>query len=192
MQLYHGSPYLFDKFSLAGIGTGTGIKYGFGVYLTESERTAVHYSQPRGMELAPEHYLYTVEIPDLTEDNHIVSARPVPESIIARLADLVGQRGIRHPPEEVAAKGKLYRKWLGTLVAGKDSGPLTVEKEAAHILQGIGVEYNVWPTAQTKPDGEKNIAVFNPELIRVVKVERIQIENRKGKWVLVGRKEVAR
>lgn len=105
MKLYHGAPFLFDKFSLAGIGNGTGIKYGFGVYLTESEKTAVHYSQPRGVELMPEHYLYTVEIPELTDDNHIVSARPVPASVVARLSDFVGQWGIQQPRRKCLPRG---------------------------------------------------------------------------------------
>ena len=42
---YHGSPELFNKFVLSKAGDGTGIKFGFGVYLTESEASAVHYSQ---------------------------------------------------------------------------------------------------------------------------------------------------
>lgn len=46
MILYHGSPFLFDKFDLSTAGEGTGIKFGFGVYLTEAEKSAVHYSQP--------------------------------------------------------------------------------------------------------------------------------------------------
>ena len=67
MILYHGSPFLFEKFDLSSAGEGTGIKFGFGVYLTEAEKSAVHYSQPRNLELMPKHFLYTVEIPDLTD-----------------------------------------------------------------------------------------------------------------------------
>ena len=82
--LFHGSPFLFDQFDLSEAGEGTGIKFGFGVYLTEVEASAVHYSQPRNLNLMPEHYLYTVEIPELTVDNHIVSALPVSPIIIKR------------------------------------------------------------------------------------------------------------
>lgn len=49
MKLYHGSPELFKKFDLSCAGEGTGIKFGFGVYLTESEKSAVHYSNPRAL-----------------------------------------------------------------------------------------------------------------------------------------------
>lgn len=34
MKLYHGSPFLFDSFSLNDAGEGTGLKFGYGVYLT--------------------------------------------------------------------------------------------------------------------------------------------------------------
>ena len=62
MRMYHGAPELFDRFDLSRAGDGTGIKFGFGVYLTESERSAVHYSNPRALKgvKAPAHYLYTV------------------------------------------------------------------------------------------------------------------------------------
>jgi hypothetical protein len=52
MKLYHGSPCLFDHFELTDAGDGTGLKYGYAVYLTEVEATAVHYSQPRKQEFA--------------------------------------------------------------------------------------------------------------------------------------------
>ena len=72
MLLYHGSPELFDAFDLSTAGEGSGLKFGFGVYLSEIITNAAHYSQPHSLEAeAPNHYLYTVEIPDLTEDNHI-------------------------------------------------------------------------------------------------------------------------
>ncbi len=53
MTLFHGSPFLFDRFDLSSAGEGIGIKFGFGVYLTESEASAVHYSRPRYMDIMP-------------------------------------------------------------------------------------------------------------------------------------------
>ena len=114
MLLYHGSPHLFDHFELTGAGKGTGIKYGHGVYLTESEASAVHYSQPRHAELSPKHYLYTVEIPDLTDDNHLISAKPVTDSIIHRVEARLGTT----VPEEAKNAGKKLRKWIGTMLTG--------------------------------------------------------------------------
>ena len=167
---YHGSPFLFDKIDFSQAGEGTGIKFGFGVYLTESDDSAVHYAQPRNMPPMKDHYLYTVEIPELTDDNHIVSAKPVPASIIARAEAKLGQS----VPEEKTLKGKEFRKWIGmTLTGGKKPG-FAEEKAAAQFLDEIGVICNVWPQAQTKPDGLRNCAVFKADRVRIVKVQRIE------------------
>jgi len=111
MIMYHGSPEQFDRFDLSRAGAGTGIKYGFGVYLTESERSAVHYSNPRALkgEKAPAHYLYTVEIPDLTAENHLMSKLSTGQWYASRncsyittcsdeLLDELGVRGIVERP----------------------------------------------------------------------------------------------
>ncbi len=184
--LFHGSPFLFDQFDLSGAGEGTGIKFGFGVYLTEVEASAVHYSQPRNLDLMPEHYLYTVEIPDLSENNHIVSALPVSPIIIKKVEEKLGIS----VPQKITAKGKEFRKWLGTILTGAKKAGFAEEKMSAEFLNSIGVLYNIWPTAQTKPDGPKNIAVFDVSNIRIIKREQIEIREEKNKWVLVSRKEV--
>lgn len=186
MKLYHGSPFLFNRFDLSGAGEGTGIKFGFGVYLTEVEASAVHYSQPRNLELMPEHFLYTVEIPDLIDGNHIVSALPVSLIIINKVEEKLGIS----VPEKVKTKGKEFRKWLGTTLSGTKKTGVVEEKVAAEFLNSIGVLYNVWPTAQTKPDGPKNIAVFDSSNIRIVKREQIEIKEEKGKWILLSRQEM--
>lgn len=184
--LFHGSPFLFDQFDLSGAGEGTGIKFGFGVYLTEVEASAVHYSQPRNLDLMPEHYLYTVEIPDISENNHIVSALPVSPIIIKKVEEKLGIS----VPQKITAKGKEFRKWLGTILTGAKKAGFAEEKVSAEFLNSIGVLYNIWPTAQTKPDGPKNIAVFDVSNIRIIKREQIEIREEKNKWVLVSRKEV--
>ena len=184
--LFHGSPFLFDQFDLSGAGEGTGIKFGFGVYLTEVEASAVHYSQPRNLDLMPEHYLYTVEIPDLSVNNHIVSALPVSPIIIKKVEEKLGIS----VPQKITAKGKEFRKWLGTILTGAKKAGFAEEKMSAEFLNSIGVLYNIWPTAQTRPDGPKNIAVFDVSNIRIVKREQIEIREEKNKWVLVSRKEV--
>jgi hypothetical protein len=184
MLLYHGSPHLFDHFELTGAGKGTGIKYGYGIYLTESEASAVHYSQPRHAELSHKHYLYTVEIPDLTDDNHLISANPVADGIIRRVEARLGAT----VPEEAKGAGKELRKWIGTMLTGTRKAGFEEEKRAAQFLDSIGVIYNVWPTAQLKPDGPKNMAVFEASHTNIVKVEEIEIEQKSKKRVLKNRK----
>lgn len=181
MVLFHGSPILFDRFDLSKAGEGTGVKFGFGVYLTESESSAVHYSQPRKVDIVENHYLYTVEIPELTEDNHLSSALPVHESIVARVEEKLGVEA----PSKIVAQGKEFRKWVGMTLTGSKKNGFAEEKAAAELLDSVGVLYNVWPQAQNKPDGLKNIAVFNADNVKIVKREHIEVELKCKKWVLV-------
>ena len=186
MKLYHGSPCLFDHFELTDAGDATGLKYGYGVYLTEVEATAVHYSQPRKQEFAEKHYLYTVEIPDIEAGDHLISAKQVDESIVAAVESRLGVKA----PENIKAAGKEFRKWIGTILTGAKKADFIEEKKSAELLESIGVHYNVWPQAQSKPDGFKNIAVFDASRVKIVKVEEIEIESKGGKWVLKSRKEI--
>ena len=187
MQLYHGSPELFSAFDLSKAGESTGVKFGFGVYLTESEASAVHYSQPRNMgQIAPNHYLYTIEISDLTPTNHLVSALPVNEVIVSKVQAKLGIKA----PAKVLREGKEFRKWVGMTLLGTKKSAFAEEKAAAELLNSLGVLYNVWPQAQTKPDGLKNIAVFDAANVKIVKVEQIEVELKCKKYVLAGRKNV--
>ena len=191
---YHGSPELFKKFDLSTAGDGTGIKYGCGVYLTESEASAVNYSEPRPHSgprtqvKAKDHYLYTVEIPELTNDNHLVSAQPVPEAIVKRAEAQLGQA----IPQEKTQLGKEFRKWIGMTLTNSKKVGLESEKAAAAFLDSIGVFCNVWPQAQSKPDGLKNCAVFDANKAHILKVEHIEVKLKGSKYVLVegSKKEV--
>lgn len=156
--------------------------------MTESEKSAVHYSNPRALKgaKAPAHYLYTVEVPDLTAENHLMS-NPAPDAtIVAKVEAKLGAKA----PAKVLERGKLFRKWIGmTLTGSKDNG-FPEEKAAGKCLDGLGIHFNVWPTAQTRPDGDKNIAVFNDANVKILKIEKIDVEQKAGKWVLVSREEV--
>lgn len=183
---YHGSPCLFEAFALTNAGDGTGIKFGYGIYLTESEASAVHYSQPRKCDLTPEHYLYTVEIPDFTEDNHLFSCRPVAPAIVAVTEQKLGVVA----PDKVKALGKDFRKWVGCTLTGAKKAGFDEEKAAAEFFDSIGVIANVWPQNQCKPDGLRNCAIFNPSRVKITFREQIEIEDKKGKYVLLTRQTI--
>ena len=184
---FHGSPELFKKFELSKVGDGTGIKYGFGVYLTESEASAVNYSEPRPHSgprtqvRAKDHYLYTVEIPELTDDNHLVSAKPVNPSVVKRTEAKLG----KPVPQDKAMIGKVFRKWLGLTLSGCEKVCLESEKAAAVFLDSIGVFCNVWPQAQAKPDGLKNYAVFDASKVTIKKREHFEGVLKGNKFVMV-------
>ncbi len=121
-----------------------------------------------------------MEIPDLTEGNHLTSALPVPAAIVERIEAALEASA----SGTIKAQGKEFRKWVGMTLTGAKKSGFAEEKAAAELLNRLGVLYNVWPTAQTKPDGPKNIAVFDASNVRIVAREKIEIENVKGKWVI--------
>ena len=169
MVMYHGSPELFDRFDLSRAGDGTGIKFGFGVYLTEPERSAVHYSNPRALKgvKAPAHYLYTVEIPDLTAENHLMSNPPPNAAIVTKVESALGVKA----PAKVLAHGKLFRKWIGMTRTGSKSNGLEEEKSAAEFLNGLGVLFRAGRPVQCLADGAEQ-AGRREERRRLLREER--------------------
>lgn len=187
MLLYHGSPKLFDAFDLSTAGEGSGLKFGYGVYLSEVITNAAHYSQPHSLEAeAPNHYLYTVEIPDLTEDNHITFTVPVATSIVERVEQELGVKA----PEKVIVDGKEFRKWIAMTLLGTKKNTFAGEKAAAELLNRLGVLYIIWPYTWTKPYKMTQFAVFDASNARIVKVERITIAKKGCKTIITSRQDV--
>ena len=178
---YHGSANLFDRFDVAHILEGTArCKFGVGAYMSSRYASAAHYAGSSGR---PEKYVYTVEIPDLKEGNHIFSALPVPLEIVARAEAKLGIP----IPEKARGMGKYFRKFIGNTLIGEgntvnqrtDSASREAEKAASAFLLGIGVELLVWPTAQTKPENGNNYAVLDFDAIRILKVDSVELDKKK-------------
>ena len=182
--LYHGSCYLFDKFSLEFLGSGEGkSKFGHGIYITSSYNTAALYAAKAAKANGKERcYVYTVEVPLLTGDNHIFSCKPVNADIVNRVEDTIGKA----MPEEVKNAGKLFRKYLGNLLTGQcatvkkmmSKADAEAENAVSEFLNKIGVVYLAWPQSQTKPDGDTNRAVLNADNIRIVKIEQVEVDEK--------------
>lgn len=182
--LYHGSCYLFDKFSLEFLGSGEGkSKFGHGIYITSSYKTAALYAakaaKANGKECC---YVYTVEVPLLTDDNHIFSCKPVNSSVAQRAEKAIGKA----IPDEVKSAGKLFRKYLGNLLTGQCStikkmmskADTDAENAVSEFLNKIGVVYLAWPQSQTKPNGDTNRAVLNENDIRILKIEQVDVDGK--------------
>lgn len=182
--LYHGSCYLFDKFSLEFLGSGEGkSKFGHGIYITSSYKTAALYAAKAAKANGKDScYVYTVEVPLLTEDNHIFSCKPVNANVAQRAEKVIGEA----IPDEVKSAGKLFRKYLGNLLTGQrttikkmmSKADVTAESAVAEFLNKIDVVYLAWPQSQTKPDGDTNRAVLNENDIRIVKVEQVDVDEK--------------
>lgn len=185
---YHGSCHLFKKFSLSFSGSGDGkSKFGQGIYITSSYKTAALYASKAAKANGKDScYVYTVEVPVLTEDNHIFSYKAVNASVVERVEKELGEV----MPDEVKVAGKLFRKYLGNLLIGQrgtikqmmSKADAAAENAVSQFLNSVGVIYLAWPQSQTKPDGETNRAVLNEEDIKILKIEQVKC-NEKNKLI---------
>ena len=181
---YHGTCYLFDKFSLSFLGSGEGkSKFGQGIYITSSYKTAALYAskaaKANGKKCC---YVYTVAVPILTENNHIFSCKLVNQEVVVRVEEAIDQT----IPEEVKSAGKLFRKYLGNLLTGQSGtvkkmmskADAVAENAVSQFLNSVGIIYLAWPQSQTKPDGETNRAVLNENDIRIIKIEQVEVDEK--------------
>ena len=182
--LYHGSCHLFDKFSLSFLGSGEGkSKFGHGIYITSSYKTAVHYASKAAKANGKEcYYVYTIEVPMLNNDNHIFSCKAVNPSVVDRVEKVIGEA----IPDEVKSAGKYFRKYLGNLLIGQRTtvkkmmakADATAENAVSQFLNSVGVIYLAWPQSQAKPDGETNRALLNEKEIKILKIEQVECDDK--------------
>ena len=182
--LYHGTCYLFDKFSLSFLGSGEGkSKFGHGIYITSSYKTAALYAskaaKANGKECC---YVYTIEVPMLNNDNHIFSCKAINASVVDRIEKVIGEA----IPDEVKSAGKYFRKYLGNLLIGQRAtvkqmmakADATAENAVSQFLNSVGVIYLAWPQSQAKPDGETNRALLNEKEIKILKIEQVECDDK--------------
>ena len=182
MIVYHGTTSKFDRFDLTHLGEGEGkSKFGVGHYASSVYATAALYA---GKCKGETKYVYTLEVPDLTDTNHIVSAKPPHLSIIEKVEERFGQI-----PDEAKSSGKYFRKYIGNLLLGnkgtvkKMIGSLSTEGEikVSKFLCEIGVLYLVWAQSQATPDnGKVNVAILDDSIIEIKKIETVELDD-KGK-----------
>lgn len=156
------------------------VKFGYRVYVTEKYTTAAHYSFNKKRPENKDYYVYTMEIPDKTDENclSLLKRVPVASHIIKRTEDKLGVE----IPQEAKAEGIPFRKYLANFLTGqkgstaKMTSKATVEGEkvAAEFLESIGVELIEWPYNWQNPDAEKNMAVLDDRKVRVIRIEKIE------------------
>ena len=184
MIVYHGTTSKFDHFDLAHLGEGEGkSKFGVGHYASSVYDTAALYA---GKCKGETKYVYTLDIPDLTDSNHIVSAKSPHKSIIEKAEEHIGQI-----PDEAKSSGKAFRKYIGNHLLGnkgtvkKMIGSLSTEGEikVSKFLYEIGVLYLVWAQSQSCPDnGQINVAILDDSIINIEKIETVELDE-KGKYI---------
>ena len=191
---YHGTCHLFSQFDVSFLGTGEGkSKFGNGIYITSSYETAALYAAKAARANGKDTlYVYTVEVPDLTDENHVFSCKEVNQAVVQRVEAVLGAI-----PQEATASGKYFRKYIGNVLSGKkaslkqmlDKADAQAENAASRFLDEVGIVYLAWPQAQTKPDGDTNRAVLNASNVRVMKIEQVQV-NEKNKLINGSQEEI--
>ena len=189
---YHGSPMLFDIFDLSHALEGDGkAKFGYGAYVAGTYGSAAHYAFNKKRPEERNYYVYTVEIPDRTEDNclPLLKQVPVPTSIVARTEERLGEK----LPAEATVEGIPFRKYLANRLTGvkkslkqmTDKASVEGEKAAAAFLLSIGVDLIEWPHSWGNPEGEKNMAVLDDAKVRIVRIEKVELDP-KGHHLIPG------
>ena len=189
---YHGTTKLFKEFDLAHAFEGDG-KFGLGTNITEVYTTAALYAHNKKRPECTDYYVYTVEIPDMTDDNHLSYTKPVHPSIIERTEKALGEQ----IPDEVKAVAKCFRKYVGNKLIGKrgtlkqlkEKSDVDAERAASKFFSEIGLEYYVWPQAWSNPDGPTNRAVLNVDKIRIVRIDKVELD-KKFKYVEGSKREI--
>lgn len=182
---YHGSSVLFPRFDLSHVLEGDGkVKFGYGVYLTSSFKSAAHYSGAN--KAATTHFVYTVEVPELTEDNHIDFKKSVHTDIVKKAEQKLGHT----IPQKFTLDGKDFRKYLANYFAVQIDVDLSTntnkscllnlmgEQAASEFLNGIGVEFITWPYSWKNPDLGLNIAVLDDSKVKILHVHQVELDNK--------------
>ena len=192
---YHGTTKLFKEFDLAHAFEGDGKnKFGLGTNITEVYTTAALYAHNKKRPECTDYYVYTVEIPDMTDDNHLSYTKPVHPSIIERTEKALGEQ----IPDEVKAVAKCFRKYVGNKLIGKrgtlkqlkEKSDVDAERAASKFFSEIGLEYYVWPQAWSNPDGPTNRAVLNVDKIRIVRIDKVDLDPKKFQLIEGSEKEI--
>ena len=193
---YHGSSVLFDSFDLAHALEGDGkVKFGYGVYVAGTYGSAAHYAFNKKRPENRDYFVYTVEIPDRTEDNclPLLKKVPVPASIVRRTEEKLGDT----LPPEAKAEGIPFRKYLANILTGErksvrqmtEKATVEGEKAAAAFLLSIGVELIEWPHSWSNPEGEKNMAVLDDSKVCIKKIEKVRLDE-KGHQLVPGSEQL--
>ena len=197
MQFYHGSSAEpFDRFSLEHALEGDGkVKFGWGVYVTEKYTTAAHYAFNKHRPENRNFYVYTVEIPDRSDDNclSLLKGVPVTDSIVKRVEANLGTT----IPAEAKVEGIPFRKFLANKLSGLDlpikkmidKATVAGEKAASELLSSVGVDLIEWPYNWQKPQAEKNMAVLDDKKVRIVRIEKVELDP-KGHQLIEGSRHI--
>jgi hypothetical protein len=72
----------------------------------------------------------------------------------------------------------------------KEKADIDAERAASKFFSEIGLEYYVWPQAWSNPDGPTNRVVLNIDKIRIVRIDKVELDPKKYQLIPGSEKEV--
>ena len=102
-------------------------------------------------------------------------------------------------PAEAKVEGIPFRKYLANKLTGEvrqvkkmiDKATVAGEKAASEFLSGIGVDLIEWPYNWQKPEAEKNMAVLDDRNVRIVRIEKVELDP-KGHQLIEGSQQIVK
>ena len=90
-------------------------------------------------------------------------------------------------PAEALVEGTPFRKYIANKMLGINEKPgkmtakATVEGEklASKFLLSIGVKLIEWPYTWAKPEGDKNYAVLDASKVKMVCIDKVELDDKK-------------
>lgn len=133
--------------------------------MTSKYESAAHYSASN--KTATEHYVYTLEVPDKTEKNHIAFKQSINPTILSKSEKKLGHT----IPTKFTEDGKEFRKYLAKELTGHID--IEGEKAASKFLVSIGVIFICWPYSWKNPALGDDMAVLDESVITITKVDKV-------------------
>ena len=166
---YHGAHSLFEKFTKSCAGS-QGFKCGYGVYVTSVYSFAAQCTNDTN----GDHYVYTVEIPEKTETNHIAYKRPVHKNVVQAVRQALG---IVLSPVETGDGWKFIEALEKHFREGRKTVTVKDAKKVAEALLAAGVELIEWPYVWTDYSQGVNMTVLDAAKVKIKSVEKVHDGN---------------
>ena len=163
---YHGAHSLFEKFTKS-CADSQGFKCGYGVYVTSVHSFAAQCSNDTN----GDHYVYTVEIPEKTESNHIAYKQPVHKNIVEAVQKALG---IVFSSEATDDGWKFKTALEKHFREGRKTFTLKDAKKVSETLRAAGVELIEWPYVWTDVSQGMNMTVLDTAKVKIKSVEKVK------------------
>lgn len=178
--VYHGSGAKFDAFGHSHMGEGEGAQaYGWGAYVTESEGVGREYGKVASYRSGNGRFLYTVEIPDDSNNAYIPFDEVVPNNVINEVKEAIDvlldtNHFANWYAEDMGMDNtyKVFRPGMtGEMLYKTVSKYLVGDEKASKFLNDMGFVGIKYPTnymSGGNRKGQNNYVIFNERDAKII------------------------